>query len=191
MPGDARLASRSRVSQKETTMAARHVDEVAEANAAQGTRRNSESRGQRGDQRGRRLGHGPADKPGGTADIRSMPSTPGYKRRMKHGRMTHEHKHENRVHGQHQRDPESACEHRAGRRKQSIGAGDAAAKGSRWWKQEGRMKQGRMEADRRTGRGGRAQQRGEDARAQHTGSRTRSTCGSSVLPGVQLEPHEI
>ena len=81
---------------KETTMAAQRVDGAAEDSAA-GTRGSGESQGRRGDQRGRRLGHGPADKPGGTADIWSMPSTQEDERNMEHGRMEHVHKHESRA----------------------------------------------------------------------------------------------
>ena len=99
---------------------------------------------------------------------------------MEHGRMTREHTHENRAHGQHQRGRECAREHSAEQRMQSAGTGGAAAKSSRWWEQEGRMKQGRMEEDRTTGREGRAQQRGEDTRARETsGKADRWQPGSS------------
>ena len=141
-----------------TTMMEMETEHVAAADGAEaaGTRESREDQGQRGDQKGRsgsdmvRLTNlaGPQ-----SADIWSRSSTQGKDRRMKqHGRMEHEHKHESRARGQHQRGRECAREHSAGRRMQYTGTGGAAAKGSRWWKEKGRMSQGRMEEEGRTRR---------------------------------------
>ena len=67
------------------TMSAQRVDEVTEGSAEEGALQDGENRGQRSYQRERRLGHGPADKPGGTADIwGTMSDMRKAKRRMGH-----------------------------------------------------------------------------------------------------------